>query len=100
MKMPALLFLFLSSVIASSARAGTEGGEGRSTYSAPSTVNATGLQSDQTGGSGAQLIRIVVPREVLAVRFLDSADTTHYDLAPEPDFLRMVEPATPRSSNR
>ena len=100
MKMPALLFLLLSSVIASSARAGTEGGEGRSTYSSPSTENVTELQSDQSGGSGAQLIRIVVPREVLAVRFPDSADTTHYDLAPEPDFLQMVEPATPRSSNR
>ncbi len=100
MKMPAFLFLFLSSVIASSARAGTEGGEGRSTYSAPSTGDVTELQSDQRGKNGAQLIRIVVSREVLAVRSLDSADTTHYDPTSEPDFLQMVEPATPRSSNR
>lgn len=100
MKLPALLFLFLSSVVGSSAWAGTEAAQGRSTLSSPSTGNVIDFQTYQdTGAYGGQLIQIVVPRDVVAVTFSESAGTA-YDLASEPDYLQMVNPATPTDSNR
>jgi hypothetical protein len=100
MKLPALLCLFLSSVVGSSAWAGTESVQGGSTFSSPSTENVIDFQTHQdTGVDGSRLIQIVAPRDVLAIAFLKPAGTT-YDLSPEPDYLQMVQPAVSADSNR
>ena len=99
MKLPALLFLFLSSVVGSSAWAGIEAAQGRSTSSSQSTGNVIAFQtSPDTGPFGGELIQIVAPRDGLAVISSESTGTA-YDLAPEPDYLQMVQPAAPASSD-
>lgn len=100
MNLPALLCLFLSPVVGSSAWAGAESAQGGSTSSSPSTENVIDFQTYQdTGAYGGRLIQIVVPRDVLAIAFSEPAGTT-YDLASEPDYLQMVKPAVSADSNR
>jgi hypothetical protein len=94
MKLPAFLFLFVSSVTISSAWAGTEapGARDRSTYRSPSTENVIELQSDEGSGTHGSLpIQVVVPDA-------DTAGTSRSGLAPEPDYLQLVNPAAPMGS--
>lgn len=96
MKLPAFLFLFASSLTISSAWAGTEtpGARGRSTYGSPSTENVIELQSDDgTGADGTLPLLVVVPDA-------DTAGKGRYGLAPEPDYLQLVNPVTPMDSSR
>jgi len=96
MKLPAFLFLLLSSVVGSSVWACTESPQGGSTSSSPSTENVIAFQTYQdTVAYGGRLIHIAVPRDVLS----EPAGTT-YDLASEPDYLQMVQPAAAADSNR
>ena len=101
MKMLALLVLSFSSVVSSSAWAGTEGAQGRRTYNSPSTENVIDFQSDQDAGAYCgPLIRFVVPGDALEVAFPGSAGKASYDPGSEPDYLRLVMPAATMDSNR
>ena len=101
MKLPAFLFLFLSSVTISSAYAVTEAPGDRSTFTSPSSENLIDLQSDQsTDVYGGQPVRIVVPDvgvfpgwlhgDILQSTFTGAAGKGPSGLAPEPDYLQLV----------
>jgi hypothetical protein len=101
MKLPALLVLFLSSVVSSSAWAGTEGAQGRRAYNSPSTENVIDFQSDQNAGAYCgQLTQFVVPGDALEAAFPGSAGKASHDPASEPDYLYLVMPAASMDSSR